>query len=123
MSKKILIVDDEEDIRKLTALRLRKAGYEVHAVSSGDKVLAAVVAFSPDLVLLDLRLPKKDGLDICRQLKYDPQFSWIPVILFTAVVPQGLEDRLRDSRADAFVLKPYRSDDLLEKIRRCLEKK
>lgn len=123
MSKKILIVDDEEDIRKLTTLRLRKAGYEVVSVSSGDKALPAVIGFSPDLVLLDLRLPKQDGLDICRQIKRHPEFGHIPVILFTAVVPQGLEDSLRESRADGFILKPFRSDDLLDKIRCCLEKK
>ncbi|MFA5038206.1 MAG: response regulator [Candidatus Omnitrophota bacterium] len=120
--KKILIIDDEADIQKLVTLRLRKAGYEVFSISSGAQAMSAIKAFAPDLILLDLRLPHTDGIHICHQVKTDPQHKHIPVIIFTAVNPQSVTERLKDCQADDFILKPFRSEDLLARISRCLKR-
>ncbi|MDD5020362.1 MAG: response regulator [Candidatus Omnitrophica bacterium] len=120
MSKKILIIDDEVDIQKLVALRLRKAGYEVEAVSSGYAAIEAIRSSRPDLILLDLRLPGTDGFNVCCQIKDDSVLKSIPVIIFTAVHPETIASRLRQCRAEDFILKPFQSQDLLAKVRRCL---
>ncbi len=120
MSKKILIVDDEADIQKLVGLRLRKAGYDVEVATTGLAAIEAVRDQKPDLILLDLRLPGIDGFKVCRQIKEDPALKKIPVIIFTAIHPETVPQQIRQCRADDFILKPFQSEDLLEKIRQCL---
>jgi DNA-binding response OmpR family regulator len=120
MPKKILIVDDEADIQKLVGLRLRKAGYDVEVVGSGLTAIEVIRDQKPDLVLLDLRLPGVDGFKVCRQIKEDPALKHISVIIFTAVHPETVPQQIRLCQADDFILKPFQSEDLLERIRQCL---
>ncbi|TGV06166.1 response regulator, partial [Alcaligenaceae bacterium 429] len=84
-STRILIVEDEPKLVELLTLYLEAAGYACHAVFNGNDVEQALTAFKPDLLLLDLMLPGKDGLTICRELR---QHSQIPVIMVTAKVEE-----------------------------------
>ncbi|MFB3918780.1 hypothetical protein BU251_00725 [Candidatus Velamenicoccus archaeovorus] len=123
MPKKILIVDDEADIQKLVGLRLRKAGYDVEVVGSGLAAIEVIRLQKPDLILLDLRLPGVDGFKVCRQVKEDPALKKTPVIIFTAIHPETIIQQIKQCQADDFILKPFQSDDLLERIRQCLGEK
>jgi CheY-like chemotaxis protein len=125
MKGRILVADDDASVLKMTKLRLEHEGYEVVAAGDGEEVLRVVSANGPiDLILLDLRMPKLDGLQVCQRLKADPETSPIPIMLFTA--SEGFLERVADlcielGAAD-WIKKPFRSQELLEKIRKILKK-
>lgn len=93
---KVLIVDDSADIRLLLSRSLKGAGYEVFQASDGSEVMAAVQSYEPDLVLLDVSMPKVDGFTALGQLKRDPRTKSIPVVMITA---KGHPDDLDTARA------------------------
>jgi two-component system alkaline phosphatase synthesis response regulator PhoP len=118
----ILVVDDERDIRELLEYNLKKEGFGVVAVASGEEALAAARHRHPDLVLLDLMLPGIDGLAVCRALKKDPRLAQVPVIMLTAKgeeadVVAGLE-----LGADDYVTKPFSPRVLLARLRAVLRR-
>jgi CheY-like chemotaxis protein len=117
MSKKILIVDDEPDLIKVTSPRLAKLGYKVLIAVSGTEAIDLIRLEPPDLILLDLRLPGIDGAEVCRRLKADPALRHIPVILFTASA-ESVEEIFKGSGADDWLLKPFDSSDLIAKVRK-----
>jgi CheY-like chemotaxis protein len=112
----ILIVDDNPDNLKVLTATLNKEGFKVRSVLSGDMALTAARAAAPDVILLDVNMPVMSGYDTCEVLKADPNLQHIPVIFITA-----LGDELDKSRAQQvgvvdFVIKPFRLDEVLEKI-------
>ena len=116
MARKILVVDDEPDILKSVAFILKKSGYEVFTAEDGEKAISMVKEHMPDLILLDLRMPGKDGFEVCCELKSDNRFQHIPIILLTASA--GIRQKeFERCKHDSFVLKPFRYDDLLGKIK------
>ncbi|MEO0077997.1 MAG: response regulator [candidate division WOR-3 bacterium] len=119
---RILLADDERDIVLVTQVRLEVNGYEVLTVADGAEALERFATFNPDLVLLDLRMPKLDGYQVCRALKSNPATRSVPVIIFSASSSQALalERKCLELGADDFVRKPYTSEDLLAKVRRHL---
>ena len=116
MAKKILVVDDEPDILKSVAFILKKSGYEVFTAEDGEVGLEMVKRCMPDLILLDMRLPGKDGMEVCRSLKDDAAYKHIPIILLTASTGMGRQD-LSKCGYDSFVLKPFQYNDLLAEIK------
>ena len=84
VNDRILVVDDEEDLAELVRYNLTKEGYQVTCVGSGEQALGEARAQVPDLIVLDLLLPKVDGLDVCKQLKSDPKTQHIPIVMLTA---------------------------------------
>jgi DNA-binding response OmpR family regulator len=119
VAKKILIVDDEPDILKSVEFILKKSGYQVLTASDGEEGLSSVKKHMPNLILLDLRLPGKDGAEVCCELKNDEKFKHIPIILFTAST--GIrKDDFKHCKHDDFVLKPFQYGELLEKIKQFL---
>jgi two-component system alkaline phosphatase synthesis response regulator PhoP len=106
MAKKILIVDDEPDLIKVTSYRLKKMGYNVVAGVTGQEALDLIRSENPDLVLLDLRLPVIDGLEVCRRVKADEKLKNIPIILFTASTDSILEN-VKEVCADDYLIKPF----------------
>jgi DNA-binding response OmpR family regulator len=116
LKRRILIVDDEDDLVVVLRLGLEHAGYEVSSAADGEEGLRRVHAAAPDLVVLDLMLPKVDGYKVCRALKFDERFRQIPVVILSA--RSGEQDRqlARSVGADVFVSKPYEMTDLLGKI-------
>ena len=118
-NKKILIIDDEEDNLELEKARLEANGYKIIAIESGDSAQAVAIAEKPDLVLLDIMMPKKDGYKICQELKACPSTRDIPVIVFTADY-QGehvIKRKAKEAGADDYILKPFDSRSLLAKIK------
>jgi DNA-binding response OmpR family regulator len=117
MPKRILIVDDEPDVLKLAEIRLRKWGYEIITASDGEKGLELIRNEKPDLLLLDLRLPNMNGVEVCRQVKNDRELKHIPVILFTATEDMAVAGMAKENGADDYLVKPYEPGELLEKVK------
>jgi len=117
MAKRILIVDDEPDVLKLAEFRLRKWGYEIITAFDGQKGLELIRNEKPDLVLLDLRLPNTDGIEVCRQVKNDKELKHIPIILFTATADIAVAEVAKEYGADDYLVKPYEPEQLLKKVR------
>lgn len=116
----ILVVDDEAPIRELLSFNLKKSGYKVEMAADGRTALQK--APEADLVLLDIMLPEVDGLEVCRQLKVDPQTSGIPIIMLTAKAEEidrvlGLE-----LGADDYVVKPFSMRELLARVKAVLRR-
>ena len=118
----ILVVDDDSGIRKLVEKILTAHGHKVSQAEDGEAGLGFALVNKPDLVLLDLNLPKMDGFEVCRRLKTDQATRGIPVIMLTAAYPE-LEDAQKgfELGADEYVIKPFASDLLLHNIERLLK--
>lgn len=119
LKKKVLVVDDEADYVRLIQLRLEAHQYEVVAASDGEEALRKVESGDPDLITLDIKMPKMDGWTFVQILKKDEKGRRIPIVILTA--HPGMQDRFRDSGVTDYVLKPFMAQDLLERIRRLLE--
>lgn len=120
--KKILVVDDEPDIVKVVRKRLEESGYEVVTASDGQEGLEKARGVSPDLVILDLMLPKMDGYRVCGLLKRDARYAKIPVIIFSARGQADDIDLGKEVGADAYIMKPFDFQKLLMKIKELLER-
>ena len=121
--KRILIVDDEEDILKVLRFRLEANNYEVLSASDGQEGLNKARSEKPDLIILDLMLPKLDGYKVCRMLKFDENYKAIPIIIFTARAQKKDEELGMEMGADAYIAKPFEPEVLLGKMKELLEKK
>ena len=120
---RILIVDDEPDIRKLLKIRLELAGFKCLAASNGDEALRAVREFNPSLVILDLVMPGKDGLQTYKEFKSRPDLKEIPIIVYTAQnVDLVAEKGFEAMEIVDFVLKPFDSKALIYLIENTLKK-
>lgn len=117
MAKKILVVDDELDILKTVVFRLKNSGFEVVTAESGDEAIEKAKAHLPDLILLDLRLPVKDGFEVCETLRDCKDLEEVPVIFLTASTGVDLDKEMSDCKAQGLVLKPFEFSVLLEKIK------
>jgi two-component system, OmpR family, response regulator MtrA len=111
---KVLVVDDDSSLSEMLTIVLRQEGFEPKTVGSGDKAMSVVRDFKPDVVLLDLMLPGKDGVDVCREIRAE---SGVPIIMLTAKsdtvdVVVGLE-----SGADDYIVKPFKPKELVARIR------
>ena len=116
MAKKILLVDDEPNIVLLLETRLKANGFQVVSAADGLAALEAVKKEKPDLIILDLMLPKMDGYKVCGLLKKDTRFAKIPILIFTARA-QAEDVKLgQELGADAYIVKPFEPKTLLEKI-------
>lgn len=111
---RILVVDDDASLAEMLTIVLRQEGFESRMVSRGDEALDAFRAYRPDLVLLDLMLPGRDGIDVCKEIRSE---SGVPIVMLTAKgdtvdVVVGLE-----SGADDYVVKPFKPKELIARIR------
>lgn len=120
--KKILIVDDEPDLVEMLAVRLESNGYQVIKSFDGQDALDKAQKESPDLIILDLMLPKLDGYTVCRLLKFDEKYKQIPVMLFTARTQESDKKLGQDVGADAYIVKPFEADNFLAKVAELLKK-
>ncbi|MGC8874616.1 MAG: response regulator [Chloroflexia bacterium] len=114
---RILVVEDNDDNRRLLSIYLNREGYEVIEACNGAEALEKVLAERPDLVLSDVQMPGTDGYSLCQQLKQNPDTERIPVILITAVYT-SLEDTLQGLRlgANDFISRPFRQSELLVRV-------
>ena len=120
---KVLLVDDEPDLVQMVSLRLKAAGYEVTTALDGQQALDRVKESKPDLMILDLMLPKLDGYKVCRLLKFDERTKEIPVLIFTARAQEQDIKLATECGADAYLTKPFEAKTLLEKLQDLLAAK
>ena len=116
MGKKILIADDEPNIVVSLEFLMKQRGYEVRVANNGDDALAAVGEFRPDLILLDVMMPRLSGYDLCQKVRENPAWQDIRIIMLSAKgrdveVTKGLA-----VGADAYVTKPFSTKDLIAKV-------
>lgn len=122
MAKRILVVDDEPRVLAVLKKRLESVGYQVTTASDGIEGLARAKSEKPDLVVLDLMLPKKDGFEVCWELQHDPVCHQIPILVLSARSQDGDIQRGIASGASAYMMKPFDTDLLLERIAGLLDK-
>ena len=122
MKKKILIVDDEPDILDILEYNLEKEGYEVAQAKNGNKAIAKANDFNPDLILLDIMMPKKDGIEVCRELRQKLKFSNTYIVFLTAKGDEFSEIAGFEAGGDDYVVKPIRPRSLLLRIKNILKK-
>ena len=117
---RLLLVDDEPSIVKMVGKRLEVEGFDVVVAMDGQEGLTKAQTEHPDLIILDLMLPKLNGYEVCTTLKHDPRYQKIPIVLFTAKAQDKDEKLGMECGANAYVRKPFRAQELLEKIRSLL---
>jgi len=119
---KVVIAEDEPDIRDLIRFTLQFAGFEVFAGSNGEEGYELTKGEKPDIVLMDVRMPKMTGYEACRKIKADPELKHIPVIFLSA---KGQDSEIQsglDAGAEEYLLKPFAPDQLTERVRAVLAK-
>lgn len=114
--KKILIVDDEPDIVETLKFLIESEGFESIIALDGEDALKKAKEINPDLIILDVMLPKINGYKVCRLLKFDNKYKNIPILMVTARSQQ--EDKVigEETGADEYITKPFNIEELLEKI-------
>ena len=120
MSKKILIVDDEPNIIISLEFLMKKEGFEIAVAGDGDEALAKVASFAPDLVLLDVMMPKKSGFEVCEALRADPAHAALKIVMLTA---KGRDTEVAKGLAigaDAYITKPFSTKELVATVKRIL---
>ncbi|MBW2713096.1 MAG: response regulator transcription factor [Deltaproteobacteria bacterium] len=122
MSKRILVVDDEEDLVELLRVNLTQAGYQVDVAYSGGEALASLEKSVPDLLVLDLMMPDVSGLEVCRRVRADKALSALPIVMLTAKADEV--DRIVgfELGADDYVTKPFSPRELLLRVRALLRR-
>jgi two-component system alkaline phosphatase synthesis response regulator PhoP len=121
MAKKILIVDDDPDLVEAVSIILESKGYAVAAAYGGVEGLEKARTENPDLIVLDVMMPDKDGYEVCKELKADEKYSAIPILLLTAVVSKIPSTKYTqqmgmETEADDYVDKPVEPDELVRRI-------
>ena len=120
---KVLAVDDDPVIQRLLQVNLEMEGYEVELASDGEEALEKVRSFQPDLVLLDVMMPKKDGWQVCQEIKSDPDIEDIPVVFLSARAQDSDIQKGADLGVEAYVTKPFDPIDLVELVAELIEKR
>src|ERR1700750_637112 len=116
-SARVLVVDDNRDNAYLTRELLRADGYEVETAESAAKAEALIRQEAPDLILLDVVMPGKTGIDLCRELKADPETRLIPIVMITGSAERDEKIRAFDAGADDFLNKPIFAEELFARVR------
>lgn len=119
---RILVVDDSPTIVEVVKAMLEQAGYEVITATDGLEALNAARKEKPDLIVLDVMLPKMQGYQVCRLLKFDETYQNIPIIMLTAKTEESAKMTGLKTGADEYLTKPVKSDELLNAIRELLNK-
>jgi len=121
--KKILIVDDEADLVETVRFPLEMEGFNVLVSYNGEDALNKARKESPDLIILDLMLPKLDGYKVCRLLKFDEKYKHIPILMLTAKTQEKDKILGMETGAEEYITKPFEMDYLMEKVKAYLNKK
>lgn len=116
MAKKILVIDDEPDLLEAAVITLKEVGFEVVTALDGEEGLKKALEEKPDLILLDLILPKMDGFKVIQELRYAMSAQPIPVIILTAFGTEYAQQRCEALEVKDFINKPYDSGELIAKI-------
>ena len=121
--QKILIVDDEEDIVDMLKYNLEKEGFDVKTASNGIECIKVASEFIPDLVLLDVMMPRPDGYEVCQKIRATPEWKDIPVIMLTAKGRDVEKQKGFAMGADDYITKPFSTQELVVKVREMIEER
>ena len=121
MAKKILVVDDERHIVRLVEVNLTKAGYDVTSAYDGIEALEKVAEDKPDMIILDVMMPRMDGFDTLKKLQADPETEGIPVIMLTAKAQDADIFRGWSSGVSSYLTKPFNPRELLTFVERIFQ--
>lgn len=121
MTKKVLIAEDEESILVSLEFLMRNDGYEVRVATRGDEVLACIEDFLPDLILLDVMLPRRNGFELCMDIRANATWSAMKIIMISAKGREAEVQRGLHAGADAYVTKPFSTSELREQVRRLID--
>ena len=119
--QKILLVDDEPDIVTTIAIALKQEGFAVSTASDGEEALSMAHKDAPDLVILDIMLPTRDGKEVAHILKNEAAHKHVPIILITAFTQKHDEELSSDPCIDFYIKKPFELEYLINKVRELLE--
>ncbi|MBI4282336.1 MAG: response regulator [Chloroflexi bacterium] len=117
--RRVLLADDEASIRRFVGVGLRAEGFEVTEAVNGEEAIRAVEKSSPDLVLLDIRMPKVDGFEVCRRIRV---WSRVPIIMLSAMSDPMDKAKSLTLGADDYLVKPFSIDELTARIRAVLRR-
>ena len=117
MSKKVIVVDDDRDFSLILKAKLEKNGFKVDVAHDGEEGLEKIKTSKPDVVVLDVMMPKKTGFEVCKELRSDPQFDEIPIILLTAVA-----DHIAETTYTQYDAMSVEASDYIPKGPDCTEK-
>ena len=121
MNKKVLIADDEQNIVISLEFLMKREGFEVVVANDGEEAIRRIRADQPDLVLLDVMMPKKSGFEVCQEIRSDPEMAGIRILMLTA---KGRDTEVAKGLAlgaDAYMTKPFSTRELVDKVRNLLE--
>ena len=121
MSASILVADDEPNIVLSLEFLLKQAGFRVRTVSDGEAALAAIAQEPPDLVLLDVMIPGRDGYAVCQEIRSNPAWRSMRIIMLTAKGGDIQREKGLSLGADEYVTKPFSTRELVERVRRVLD--
>jgi DNA-binding response OmpR family regulator len=120
MTKYVLIVDDAPNIVLSLEFLMNKEGYEVQSVSNGEEAMEAVADKKPDLILLDVMMPRKDGYEVCQELRASPDWKDIKIIMLTAKGRDVEREKGLALGADDYITNPFATQELVEKVKSLL---
>jgi DNA-binding response OmpR family regulator len=123
VSASILVVDDEPNIVLSLEFLLKQAGFRVRTVSNGEAALAAIAQEPPDLVLLDVMIPGRDGYAVCQEIRSNPAWRDMRIIMLTAKGGDIQREKGLSLGADEYVTKPFSTRELVERVRRMLDRR
>ncbi len=118
--KRVLVVDDDQDLLKMLKLRLESEGFVFMSAGDGEEMLNAIKIKKPDIILLDIMLPKMDGYSALREMRKEDEFKDTPVIILSAKEKKKVGDLFALEDIKYFIEKPYDVKDLIQKIRSVL---
>ena len=121
MAGEILVVDDEPNIVLSLEFLMKKEGYGVRTASNGEEAMQAIRESKPDLVLLDVMMPRMDGYEVCQAVRSDPQLNDMLILMLTAKGREVEREKGLTLGADDYVTKPFATRDLVEKVRLLIE--
>ena len=121
MTRTVLLVDDEPNIILSLEFLIEQAGYEARVARDGDAALKSIEERKPDLVLLDVMLPKRDGFDVCKRIRANPAWNDIRIVMLTAKGRDSEREKGLALGADAYITKPFSTREAMEQIKRFLD--
>jgi two-component system cell cycle response regulator DivK len=116
MPKKVLIVEDDPKNLKLAVMTLKSRGYELICAVDGEEAVSTTFSEKPDIILMDMQLPRISGLEATKQIREHPDFAEIPILALTAYAMKGDEDKYMDAGCTAYMSKPINTRELPEKV-------
>jgi two-component system, OmpR family, alkaline phosphatase synthesis response regulator PhoP len=120
MAKYVLIVDDEPNIVLSLEFLMKKEGHEVRSVANGEEAMQAIAEKAPDLILLDVMMPRKDGYEVCQELRATPSWKDIKIIMLTAKGRDVEREKGLALGANDYITKPFATQELVEKVKSLL---